>query len=432
MRRFVAGSGGRPAAGYRIRRPLRLALAGAVLLHAGAAAAQLPDAAAARRPQLTREAAVTMALAQGSRAALAGATARAALAQLQVARSFGNPVLATSYSKSVPQYHATVDIPLDFLTQRSLRVAAALSAGDAARYRLAFERAAVRVDVDTLYTRASAQAARAALSQRNAQGADSLFTIARVRRDAGDASDLDVELARVNAGQARNVAAADSLSAVATTLDLQAVLGMASDSVAVVLADSLALPPSDLPSALMPDRASAVALPVAAAEQELRAAERAIALERRGRWSGLAVQAGVEAHDPTGSEPGLLPTVGLTLPLPFFNHRAGEVAVATANRDRARAELELTRRATAALIARARRERSAGLARARRDRELVASADRVAQLSLQAYAEGAYALPNVLEAQRNAREALAQLIEDTATAANADAVLRLYTATELP
>jgi hypothetical protein len=61
----------------------------------------------------------------------------------------------------------------------------------------------------------------------------------------------------------------------------------------------------------------------------------------------------------------------------------------------------------------------------------VASADRVAAMSLTAYAEGAIALPSVLEAQRQAREALGHLIDDLAAASTADAAVRLFTASEV-
>jgi len=70
---------------------------------------------------------------------------------------------------------------------------------------------------------------------------------------------------------------------------------------------------------------------------------------------------------------------------------------------------------------RARRELVAARARVRRSAALVASADRIASMSLQAYGEGAVALANVLEAERNAREILARYIEDLAAA---DAALR--------
>jgi cobalt-zinc-cadmium efflux system outer membrane protein len=164
---------------------------------------------------------------------------------------------------------------------------------------------------------------------------------------------------------------------------------------------------------------------VAAAEEDVAAAERSLALEKHGVWSGLALQAGIETHDPTGSEPGILPTFGLSIPLPLFSRNRGAIALAAANRDRARVELAAVRRESAALMASARRDLAAAATRATRDRELVASADRVARMSLQAYAEGAYPLANVLEAQRNARDVLAQLIDDTAAVNGAAAALRL-------
>src|SRR5206468_10247444 len=98
------------------------------------------------------------------------------------------------------------------------------------------------LDADTTYTRSLAARAHAELSRRNARDADSLRRMAAVRRDAGDASDLDVELATVNAGQQANVAAADSLTYVSTQFDLQAVMGIRSDSTVVIPADSLTPP----------------------------------------------------------------------------------------------------------------------------------------------------------------------------------------------
>jgi len=90
------------------------------------------------------------------------------------------------------------------------------------------------------------------------------------------------------------------------------------------------------------------------------------------------------------------------------------------------------RRETGAELARVRRGLAQALARLERDRGLLASADRIAAMSLQAYAEGVVALPNVLEAQRNAREALARYIDDVAAANNAAAAVRLLTATDQP
>jgi cobalt-zinc-cadmium efflux system outer membrane protein len=140
----------------------------------------------------------------------------------------------------------------------------------------------------------------------------------------------------------------------------------------------------------------------------------------------------VENHDPTGAEPGLLPTFGVSVPLPLFSQGQGSVAVAEAERDRARVELAAAQRESAALIARARRDLATSSARVARDRELVETATRVARRSLQAYAEGAYPLTTVLEAQRNARDTLAELIDDLVAANAAAAALRLYSGTITP
>jgi cobalt-zinc-cadmium efflux system outer membrane protein len=142
-----------------------------------------------------------------------------------------------------------------------------------------------------------------------------------------------------------------------------------------------------------------------------------------------SVQVGVERGDPSGAEPGALPTLGIALPLPLFNWNGGAIARARADRDGAAARLEATRRAADAGRARAVGERTVALTRARRDAGLVASADSVAVMFLQAYAEGAVSLPEVLEAQRNAREALGRYVDDLALANTAVGLVRLLDAT---
>ncbi|HMA02679.1 MAG TPA: TolC family protein [Gemmatimonadaceae bacterium] len=399
------------------------AIACAAMLFASSARARAQQASL---PAITRDSAISLALAHGSRAAIANATARSAAAHLREAGAIANPLLSASYSKSLPQYHASIDFPLDFLTLRGLRVASARSASEAAQLRLAFERAAIRLDADTSYTIASARRARARLSLRNAVDAESLLTIATVRRSAGDASDLDVDVARISAGRARNIAAADSQAFVAATLTLQQSLGLPAGRPIIAIADSLDVPRLDT-VASFDSASSAVPLSVAAAQRDLLAANQALALERRNIWSGLALQAGIENHDPTGAEPGILPTFGVSIPLPLFNQGQGAVAVAQAERDRARAELAAAERESAALVSRARADLAAASQRVGRDRQLVETANRVARLSLQAYVEGAYPLTTVLEAQRNARDTLADLIDDLVAANTAGAALRLYT-----
>jgi len=375
---------------------------------------------------VTRAQAVAAALARGARAAFGRADTAAAAGTLHGARLYPNPSASASYSKDVPHYHVVADLPLDLPWIRSARIGAAASARDAARYGFALERAAIRFDVDTTYTRALAALARARLSRRTALDADSLRKMAQLRREVGDVSELDVRLAAVNAGQLENVAADDSVAALQAHLSVQLAMGLPAEDVTIALADSLA-PPSDT----MPPAPAGEPLPVAAAAASLRSSERALALAHRSVFAAPSLQLGFDQDDP-GGQRGLLPTVGLSLPLPLFNWNGGEVRQAAAARDRAQASLDLVRRETGAELARVRRGFTLALARLERDRRLLSSADRVAAMSLQAYAEGVVALPSVLEAQRNAREALARYIDDVAAANDAAAAVRLLTATDQP
>ncbi|HJP84872.1 MAG TPA: TolC family protein [Gemmatimonadaceae bacterium] len=402
--------------GFRLQRcALSATLTFALAFDTGGASAQQP---------ITRQQAIDAAVNRGARAAVAEADTLVSAAELLSARQWDNPSLGLTYSKSLPSYHEILDIPLDISGARSARIGAAQATRLASQYRFRFERAAAALDADTAYTRAQAALEHLRLARRNARDADSLRRMAVVRRDAGDASELDVALATVNAGEAANIAAADSLTLVSAIFDLQAVMGFDTAMVAVMPADSLTLPPSD------EGRAGRLPLPVASAEQAVRAAELSVRAQRRAIFAPFSVQAGIEHGDP--SERGLLPTFGVSLPIPFLNRNRGGIALAQAEQARARTELELVRLETKVAIGRAQRQRSMSLERIRRDQVIVESASRVVAMSLTAYREGAQGLPAVLEAQRNARDILSQYIDDLAEAWIATATLRLYNLTEGP
>jgi len=376
--------------------------------------------AGAQRP-VTRGQAVDAAVAVGPRLAVARADTDVALAALISASSLPDPTVAASYTKDLPSYHTTVELPIDFPWLRAPRVGSARAARTAAQYVYTFQRAAAALDADTTYTRALAAREHARLSRRNASDADSLRRMAASRRDAGDASDLDVELATVNAGQQANVAATDSLSYVSTLFDLQSVMGLVTTEATILPSDSLGYP------AVVDGDGGVVVnatLEVAAAEQTFHAAQLAATFQRRVVWSGISVTAGFDWGDPTN--PGLLPVIGLSIPVALFSRHRGQNLEAEVTLAKTRAELALAQTEGAARIARARRQQDIALAKVSRDRLLLASANRVASMSLTAYREGQSSLPNVLEAQRNAREILGQYIDDLAAAWIASASLRVF------
>jgi cobalt-zinc-cadmium efflux system outer membrane protein len=393
-----------------------------LLARAAAVLAFFPAAAVRGQQPISREQAIEAAVTRGARAAVARADTLVGAAQLLTARSWDNPSLGATYSKAPPNYHAIVDLPLDITGVRGTRIRAAQAGRLASQYRFEFERAAAALDADTSYTRALAALERVRLSRRNARDADSLRRMAAIRRDAGDASELDVLLATVNAGQAANLAIADSVTLISSLFDLQTVMGLDTTRIAVVPSDSLTMPPLTPPNAV-PE----AALPIAAAQHALAAAALSVSVQRRSIFTPFSVQAGVEWGDP--GFPGVLPTFGFSIPLPLLNRNRGPIALAEAERERARAELELALFQTKAAIGRARRERAVALEKLQRDQILVESANRIAAMSLIAYREGAQALPAVLEAQRNARDILSQYVTDLADAWIATATLRLYSLT---
>ena len=445
---------------------------------------------------VTRAEAERAALGAGARIALARADTAAAMARMLTARALPNPILGATYSKAAPQKHLTLDIPIiDALWTRGLRVNQAGASARASRLLFASERVAALVEVDTTYTRALAANARFRLSRQTARDADSLRKMTIARRDAGDASDLDVDLATVVSGQQLNVTSGDSLTYMSALLTVQTLMGIPADSVGIVLADSLALASQDTTSIrqsldgagtviLVPPTVgtASVTLPsstpttarssggsspsggvqgssagmsggaatvpsgsatggsasqssgsagatasVVAAQANVDAAELGIALQQRSVFVMPSLNVGVEWGDPGGGEPGYLPLIGLSIPLPLFNRNQGPIAEARAERDRAVAQLTAARLEARQRIVEGVREREQLIARIERDRDLVVRAQRVADKSLTAYREGASALPAVLEARRSAREVLGQYIDDLAALLTVNTELRALT-----
>lgn len=389
----------------------------ALILACAAPAVPLSAQNPPRSSTLTRADAVQTALERGARLGMARADTAVANAALIAAREVPNPSITANYSAATPNYHLLADVPIDFPWLRRLRVQSAQVGLQAAQYRFQFARAMIALDADTTYTHAIAARERVALSRRNALDADSLLHMVERRRDAGDASDMDVELARVNAGQQVNTATADSLTWLSALLDLQAVLGLGGTELAINATDSLTTPPD----AVTPTPRTLTEI---AASSALESATLSAQLQRRSLWSQFSLNGGIEYHDPSG-QTGLLPTFGIGIGLPIFSRNRGPIAQADAERSRAAAELSFATVDARNQIAHATRERENALARVTRDQAVVVSADRVAAMSLTAYREGASSLPNVLAAQRSARDVLSQYIDDLANAWIATAELRV-------
>ncbi len=369
---------------------------------------------------LSRAEAVQAALEHGARLAVARADTAVANAQFVTASARPNPSLTASYSRSVPNYHVVADVPFDWPAVRQLRIRSATLGQQAAGLRYELARATIALDADTTYTRAVAAREHLVLSQHNAIDSDSLLRMVQRQRDAGDASDLDVQLARVDAGQQENLAAADSLTLTSALLDLQAVLGIRSDRLEIGVTDSLITPPE-------PAEPAAVTLNETAASLSVESAMATARLQHHSVWFAPSLMLGVEYGD--NSQPGILPTFGIGIGLPIFDRNRGPIAEAEAEHARAAADLAVAQVNSRNEIAHATRQRENALARVRRDRLLAAAADTVARMAITAYREGASSLPNILQARRSAREVLGQYVDDLSAAWIATAELRVLALT---
>jgi cobalt-zinc-cadmium efflux system outer membrane protein len=141
------------------------------------------------------------------------------------------------------------------------------------------------------------------------------------------------------------------------------------------------------------------------------------------------ITVGFETGDPTGAEPGILPTFGIAVPLPIFNRNRGPIAEAEAARARATAELTVAEQESARQLGHTRSALVSAASRVARDRQLLQSADHLISMALAAYREGASPLASVLEAQRSARDVRTAFVDDAANALIAAATLRLLVIT---
>lgn len=381
---------------------------------------------------LSRAEAIERAGANSPRAAVALSDSLEAAALVRVARQFENPTVSASYSKSEPQAHFALDIPFDWPSARAPRIKSAERTLGAATLRLQYNRALLALDADTIYTRGQANLARATLSARTARDADSVLVMARIRRDAGDASDLDVELAAVFDGQSANAAVADSIAAQEVLVALQTLIGLRPDSVVIALSEQIEGINDGSPTGVTRPRPDIATTPIAqalsnsmlvtAAERDADAALSRVLVEQRRRFASPSLSVGFESVGPSSG--GMLPTLGLAVPLPLFNRNSANVQLAQTQVARARAAVTLARLEQSAAVTNARRAVSSTQVRLNRSQQLVAGANRIAALSLVAYREGAAPLAAVLDAQRSARETLAQFVDDVAAARIAESVLR--------
>jgi outer membrane protein, heavy metal efflux system len=386
------------------------------------------------RPALTLSEALRLALERNADFKVAQAQVAAALAQLRVAREFPNPTLGLSVAKistdGTPEgtamgnsllnrsYDSIASLSQLFLVGKRGLIRDAAKAGvHSAEFQRDDARRLLVQAVTEAYAAALAAGREADVLGESAAKLRREADIAAHRLKAGDLSESDEAQLEIGADQDELNADSERATAKTAVVTLEILLGEPSPAGTTVLADSLdqwmgTIPPGleEAPIGSRPD--------IAAAESAVSQADLNVTLQERQRIPDVTASVQYERNPP--AQPDTV-GVGLSLPLPLWDHFDGEILAAKASREQAEAQLEKVRIAAAADVAAARVAYREASRRALRYRDsLVPKSAQVAKSVSYAYEKGGATLVDLLEAERNdnlIRVAAVQAQADTASAA---------------
>jgi cobalt-zinc-cadmium efflux system outer membrane protein len=383
---------------------------------------------------LTLGAAQALALARNDDYKVAEAQVGAALAQLRIAREFPNPTLGLSTAKistdgvteATPlgngllarSYDSIVSLSQLFtIGKRGLQRDAARAGVHAAEFQRDDARRLLLLAVTQAYAAGLAARQQAAALQDSAAKLRHEADIAAHRLKAGDLSASDEAQLEIAADQDELGADAQAAAARTAVVTLEILLGEPTPRGTTVLADTLdgwmaALDPA-LEEAAFGRRPD-----IAAAEAAAQQADVNVTLQRRSRVPDVTASVQYERNPP--AQPDTV-GVGVSLPLPAWDHFDGEIDGARSARAAAQAQLEKVRIQATADVTAARVAFHEAYQRARRyQSSLVPKSARVAQSVAYAFGKGGASLVDLLEAERNdnlIRLGAAQAEADAASAA---------------
>jgi cobalt-zinc-cadmium efflux system outer membrane protein len=159
-----------------------------------------------------------------------------------------------------------------------------------------------------------------------------LHEVTRIKFEAGDVSGLELNVAAVRYGRTRKETLDGERELRQALLELRRLLGV-EESIAPVGELPITTPPVSLQQAL--ERARANRPDLAAKSRELERSESEIALRRRETFPNPSV--GIFFNREASGDKTVLG--GLSIPLPFFNRRQGDLESLEARKVQARAEL---------------------------------------------------------------------------------------------
>lgn len=362
---------------------------------------------------LTLTEALARARASRGQGAVAAARVAGARAAYRVAGAVPNPIASYSYTESTPRQHVTFDQPFEWLLRRGFDRRAAGAGIERAKADSTQILVELGREVRAGFYRARAASDSERLVQEQSELADSLARLAATRLRAGDISLLEQEQANQEALRARRAVSEAretsrlALAELARAIGWDRALPPALDGELDTGLDSLPTK-SDRPADELPVLRAALA-DSAVAEAVARSAS-------RGQIPFPSLQGGAEWSDPADAGGGALAVIGLSIPLPLWQHGGGVVAQARAQAAQAAAAVREARLEAARVLseARIRLDESAHRARFTRD-SLVPGAHALRARALRAYEAGETGILPVFDAIRGERDIVLAAIQDLLT-----------------
>ncbi|MBC8132050.1 MAG: TolC family protein [Deltaproteobacteria bacterium] len=299
------------------------------------------------------------------------------------------------------QYAIHAEQTLEIANQRGVRRAEVAKAVDVATWRETLARAETRARVRAVYIGAQLAAAQVRSARSREELVQKLVDGVRTRVETGAASNVDLQLARLERGRATRDRITAELAVGVALSDLRVLIALPPGT-ALELTSPLATPTTPLPLATLLSHA-----------QERRAELRVIE-SSQGMLDAAVVRLRREAvPNPTlfldlqRDLPGQIYVgAGIALPLPVWRRNQGELAMARAERGRLQEEGDVTTREIAAEVERAYR---AALAHAQMaavaQNEILPAAEAGVDLVTQGWRAGKFDLFRVIQASREASDA---------------------------
>lgn len=357
----------------------------------------------------------------------------AALAQLKAARELPNPTLGLSTAKistdGTPEntalgngafsraYDSIVSLSqLILVSKRGLMNDSAKAGVRAAQSQLEDARRLLLQAVTQTYVAALAAGEQASVLSASAQALRREADIADHRYKAGDLSKSDRVRIEIAAEQDELAAASQVASAKAAVVALEILIEDPKPDGTTELSDSL----DKITQAAGPELDAGAVLKrpdIAAAEAAADQAEANLRLARHLRVPDVTVSLQFERNPP--AQPDTV-GMGLSLPLPVWNHYSGEILGAMAARNQALAHLDRVRVQAAADVSAARVAYAEASSRNEKYlKSLVPKSSEATESVVYAYEKGGAALIDLLDARRtdnDIRIAAVQAQADAATA----------------